>query len=141
MASGYSPSNVEAIDDPVPIIPVSGHNEYVKALLNMGVLGLTALLIAGYACLRYSWLLFTRARDHFNRSIGLGMIGATSAFIIVAVTQPGILHAQVGAFRATIYLWVFLGVVLALLKMEEVASRNTEKANAAQLQNSIRRMF
>ena len=120
LARGYSPSNANAtgLGKPGRIMAGSGHNEYVKALLTMGVVGLAAFLLAGYGCLRYSWLLYTRARDHFSRSLGLGMIGATSAFLAAAMTGPGLLHASIGTIGATIYFWIFLGLGLVLLKIE-----------------------
>jgi len=118
IAQGYSPSHAAAVDTPGPIIPVSGHNQYAKVLLEMGGIGFVALVTAGVASMRYSWLLYTRARQDFSRAVGLGMMGATSALMVVGITQSAMLHLSPGTFSATIYFWVFLGVVLALLKIE-----------------------
>jgi O-antigen ligase len=84
----------------------SPHNEYLRVLAETGVVGLALFVWVLFAIVRFSQKAYRSLTDPFFRSLALGALGASVAFVVLCVTDNPLVYHSV-----SIYFWALLALV------------------------------
>jgi len=95
------------------------HNYFVKILTEQGIIGITVLIIIFYQSTKLSLKLFRSSNDSLFKAIGLGMLGAITAFFIGNMFGDRMSHYPVSA-----YFWTYLALVQRALIINKKTQKN-----------------
>jgi len=95
------------------------HNYFVKILTEQGIVGITVLLVIFYYSTKLSLLLYRTSSDPLFKALGLGMLGAITAFFIGNMFGDRMSHYPISA-----YFWTYLALVQRALLLNNGKSHN-----------------
>ncbi len=111
-----------------PLFPIRGyavqfnsHNQFVDLVAQIGLVGLGCFLWFIFEITRVGWNLRTRAPDGFAKAYVYACLGGLAGSMVAAMfgdwVLPFVYNVGFIGFRASIYVWVFLGGLVAIEQM------------------------
>ena len=98
------------------------HNNYLEIAATMGIMGLVFLIWLLISVLIKSFQVFEVTQDQFLKGIALGFLGAFIGFVPAMLAGDFLIHSVWNAgfysFCATIYIWILLGLVIAIDRLK-----------------------
>jgi O-antigen ligase len=99
--------------------------QYIRTLVEMGALGLTAFLLLLYALYRNTLYIYNTSKDSLFKGLALGFLAghigmmvhaiATNTFILIRVMEP---------------YWFLAGIIMAIPKIEQMEMPELQEAKA-----------
>lgn len=93
------------------MLQTSSHNQFINTLVAYGIPGFLLLMVL-YVQLFKTLSVLMRSSDRFLNSMGLGLSGA-----LISYTVNSFFH-NAGLYYGDVYIWYFVGLILALHKLE-----------------------
>jgi O-antigen ligase len=84
----------------------SPHNEYLRVLAETGLIGLALFVWIVFAVVSFSLKMYQALVDPFFKSLALGALGVSVAFVLLCVTDNPLVYHSV-----SIYFWALLALV------------------------------
>ena len=123
---GTGPANYYYYTENFPIlgyyVRFFSHNNYEDLLIQAGVIGLLAFCWLAFEMLRMVARAYGRAPVGFPRAYVVGVFGGLTGSLVAGMLGDWIIpfyyNAGILGFRSSLLLWVFVGGVLALNRMQ-----------------------
>jgi hypothetical protein len=120
---------LKELDDPMDFYTHAVHNEYLRILLDLGLIGVSLLIGQLVFLYRCGSNLVSTASDVFSRSLGVALCALTVSFAALALTSN-----MYGVEPHTVIFWVLSALSLACLKWAGRAVPTVGAGAAATLQ-------
>jgi len=86
---------------------IDTHNNFLKILAELGIIGFLIYLYLYYLAFRSGWQLYRNAKDSFLKNLGLGFAGCVIANMVVNVTHDNWSYINLMGFY-----WIIWGLVV-----------------------------
>ncbi|MEW6607262.1 MAG: O-antigen ligase family protein [bacterium] len=101
--------------------PKYAHNDYLRLLLETGILGLGAYLLLLFTLIKDTFKTYQRTKEPYFQAITLGFISVFVAFIIMNITENLITDVTIQW-----YFWIYAAMVHSIYHIEQREVKNHE---------------
>jgi O-antigen ligase len=120
-----------------PLFPILGykvsfnsHNNYIDIVAQIGLLGLVCLLWLFAELWRLGWRMRTQIPEGFPRAYVIGalggLVGTAASGMLGDWFLPFVYNVGMDGLRASIFVWIFLGGLVALAHIYSISSTGAE---------------
>ena len=113
----------ESIRDPLYLFVGKGrsftddvHNQYIRNLIETGIIGSVAYFLLVFVILRSSYSDFLRTNDRFVRGLAVGIMASTLSLILINITAEAFLVVKI----SEVY-WFFAAIYAASCRLKKCA--------------------